>query len=249
MVIHDERKTSGAAGGELCCTHCIPAKAAAYFYGELIWLSKPCWSSVYSRYEPNIAGAIKAHLPRGGTFWDVGANVGLLSLFASKIAGPKGHIISFEPSPEVLALLRRNIEGETNIKVLPYGIGNADTVRSFAMQGISSAASFVEEVTAINRSFLPDQPIEQVTVTMRKLDTVLSDGALCPALVKVDVEGFELEVLKGADHLLSSIHPKLLIEIHPPQLTLSGGSEDELFQMLREHQYHYEIIDRSPNSL
>jgi hypothetical protein len=48
---------------------------------------------------------------------------------------------------------------------------------------------------------------------------------------------------------LSSIRPKLLIEIHPPQLTLCGGSEDKLFQRLREHRYHWAIIDRNPNSL
>ena len=97
-------------------------------------------------------------------------------------------------------------------------------------------------MTAINRSFFPDQPIEQVTVTMRKLDTLL-DASLSPtpSLVKIDIEGFELEALKGADRLLSSSHP--------PQLTLCGGSEDELFQRLREHQYHWSIIDRNPNSL
>jgi Methyltransferase FkbM domain len=85
---------------------------------------------------------------------------------------------------------------------------------------------------------------------MRKLDTLL-DAALSPApsLVKIDIEGFELEALKGADRLLSSIRPKLLMEIHPGQLTLSGGSEDELFQRLREHQYHWAIIDQNPNSL
>jgi FkbM family methyltransferase len=223
-----------------------------YFHGQLIWLSRPCWSSLYcaySRYEPHTADAIKAHLPRGGTFWDVGAHIGVISLFASKIAGAGGHVLSFEPSPDVLALLCRNTEGK-NIKVLPYGIGNADALRSFAAQGTSSTASFVEDVTAINRHFLPDQPIEQVTVTMRKLDTLL-DAALSPApsLVKIDIEGFELEALKGADRLLSSIRPKLLIEIHPPQLTLCGGSEDKLFQRLREHRYHWAIIDRNPNSL
>ena len=105
-------------------------------------------------------------------------------------------------------------------------------------------------MTAINRSFLPDQAIEQVTVTVRKLDTLL-DAAPTPApsLAKIDIEGFELEALKGADRLLSSIRSKLLMEIHPPQLTLCGGSEDKLFQRLREHQYHWSTIDQNPNSL
>jgi hypothetical protein len=127
-------------------------KLPSYFHGQLIWLSRSCWSSVYLQYEPHMAGAIKVHLPRGGTFWDVGANIGLISLFASKIAGPDGHVLSFEPSPDVLALLHRNTEGENNIKVMPYGIGNADAPEPFTAQGTSSAASFVEDVTAINRS-------------------------------------------------------------------------------------------------
>jgi FkbM family methyltransferase len=243
-------KHQALRAAKLVASIVLRQKLPTYFHGQLIWLSKSCWSSVHSRYEPYMADAIKAHLPRGGTFWDVGANIGLISLFASKIAGPDGHVLSFEPSPDVLALLRRNTEGKKNIKVLPYGIGNADTLKSFAAQGTPTAASFVEDVTAINRRFQPDQPIEQVTVTMRKLDTLL-DAALSPApsLVKIDIEGFELEALRGADRLLSSIRPKLLMEIHPGQLTLSGGSEDELFQRLREHQYHWAIIDQNPNSL
>jgi ubiquinone/menaquinone biosynthesis C-methylase UbiE len=111
-------------------------KLPTYFYGKLLWLAKPCWSSVYSRYEPHMVSAIEANLPRGGTFWDVGANIGLISLFASKIIGPGGHVVSFEPSPQVLSLLRQNTNGQ-NIKVLPYGIGNADTMKSFAAQGTS----------------------------------------------------------------------------------------------------------------
>jgi FkbM family methyltransferase len=222
-------------------------KLPSYFHGQMIWLPKSCWSSVYLRYEPYMADAIKAHLPCGGTFWDIGAHIGLISLFASKIAGPDGHVLSFEPSPDVLVLLRRNTESEKNIKVLPYGIGNADTLSSFAARGASSSASFVEDVTAIHH---PDQPIEQITVAMRKLDSLLGVGlSPAPSLVKIDIEGFELEALKGADRLLSSIRPKLLMEIHPPQLTLCGGSEDKLFQRLREHQYHWAIIDRNPNSL
>jgi hypothetical protein len=117
-------------------------------------------------------------------------------------------------------------------------------------QGTSSAASFVEDVTAINRSFLPDQPIEQVTVTMRRLDTILDAGlSPAPSLIKIDIEGFELEAINGGDRLLSSVRPKLLMEIHPPQLTLCGGSEDKLYRRLREHQYHWAIINRNPNSL
>jgi hypothetical protein len=70
-----------------------------------------------------------------------------------------------------------------------------------------------------------------------------------PCLAKIDVEGFELEVLRGASTLLSSSRPTLIMEIHPLQLRLSGGSEALLFQYLKEHGYGWEVIDRNPNSI
>ena len=70
-----------------------------------------------------------------------------------------------------------------------------------------------------------------------------------PNLIKVDVEGFELEVLKGATGLLSTSRPILIMEIHPPQLDLSDGSEAQVFELLTGHGYGWEVIDRNPNSL
>jgi hypothetical protein len=62
------------------------------------------------------------------------------------------------------------------------------------------------------------------------------------------VEGFELEVLKGAAKLLSK-RPVLIVEIHPLQLKLSGGSEAEIFHLLESFDYSCDVIDRNPNSI
>jgi FkbM family methyltransferase len=195
-----------------------------------------------------MAQAIRDNLRAGNTFWDVGANVGWFSLLASKIVGPNGRVFSFEPSPEVFKLLSANIRGLHSIRAIQCGVGNADAVTEFAAQGTSMAGSFVEEVTKINQCFAPEIPIRKVEVTIRKVDTLAKELAR-PHLLKVDVEGFEVEVLKGAKELLSTVRPILIIEIHPPQLSLSGGSEALLFQLLTDHGYGWEVIDRNPNSL
>ncbi|AMN43733.1 FkbM family methyltransferase [Rhodoplanes sp. Z2-YC6860] len=218
-----------------------------YLHGEWIWLSRECWSSIYGRYEPRVTKAIASHLRRGGRFWDVGANVGILSLFASKIVGPSGSVCAFEPSPGVVEQLRRNVRS-TAIEVLPIGIGNEDGVRTFAAQGTSTSASFHKAVTAINERYTPDQPITEISVVIRRLDTVLAHCAP-PSLLKIDIEGFELEAIKGASCLLSSHCPTMLIEVHPEQLALSGGSEKELFERLRAHRYTWTVIDRNVNGL
>jgi FkbM family methyltransferase len=191
---------------------------------------------------------MKSTLRAGDTFWDIGANIGWFSLLASKIVGSDGRVFSFEPSPDVFSLLCANTRGLKSICAIQCGVGNADTVATFAAQGASSSASFVEEITKINQHYLPETPISKVEVNIRKLDTLVKDLGR-PRLAKIDVEGFELEVLKGATSLLSTARPTLIMEIHPSQLNLCGGNETSLFQLLRGYGYGWEIIDRNPNSL
>jgi FkbM family methyltransferase len=223
-------------------------KLPTYYQGCWIWLPKRSWNSLFSQYEPYVGRAIKNHLRAGETFWDIGANIGWFSLFASKIAGSKGSVFSFEPSTDVFNLLAANTQGLHSIRAIRCGVGNTDTVKVFAAQGVSGSASFVEEVTKINQHYLPETPIRKVEVNIRKVDTLVKELGQ-PHLVKIDVEGFELEVLKGAAGLLSTARPTLIMEIHPRQLALSGGSEELVFELLKGHGYGLQIIDRNSNSV
>jgi FkbM family methyltransferase len=226
-------------------------KLPTYYGGYWIWLSRKSWNTLFFQYEPYVGRAMKTYLRAGDTFWDIGAFVGWFSLLASKIVGPNGKVFSFEPSPDVFNLLSANTRGLSSVHALQCGVGNADTVAAFVAQGSGSSSSFVEAVTKINQKFLPETSIQTVQVNIRKMDTLVRELGR-PRLVKIDVEGFELEVLKGAIGLLSTARdgaPVLLIEIHPHQLNLSGGAEASLFQFLKEHGYGWEVVDRNSNSL
>jgi FkbM family methyltransferase len=222
------------------------SKLPTYYYGELIWLARPAWTTLYSRYEPNTINAIKQKVRPGDTFWDVGAYVGLISLYASRLVGPAGRVVAFEPSPDNRTDLQANVKGTGNIKIMPYGVGAADCEQEFAAQGVASSGSFVREVTEINQSYHPD-PISSVSVSCRRLDTVVAEERP-PDFIKIDCEGYELAALQGAEKVLAG-HPTLLIEIHPTQLILSGGSEKQLFELLRRHGYSWSTIDHNPNSV
>jgi FkbM family methyltransferase len=224
-------------------------KLPTYYAGAVVWPSRENWNTIFSRYEPHMALALKKHLRRGATFWDIGANVGWFSLFAFSIVGSRGHIISFEPAPEVFRLLAQNTAGLPNVTVVQCGVGNADETASFAAQGTSSSSSFVKEITQINASYMPDTPVESISVPIKRIDTLVREVGSAPDVIKIDVEGYELKVLQGAVELLSSRNPTLIIEIHPRQLGLSGGSEDELFTLLKRHSYKWQVIDVNPNSL
>src|SRR5450631_3947654 len=116
-------------------------KLPTYYNGNWLWLCRRCWASLYLNYEPYMAAAIRSNLSRGGTFWDVGANIGLFSLFAARIVGPEGNIISFEPSPEVFELLSQNVgKCSGSIQALQFGIGNMDGPALLSAQGESTAS-------------------------------------------------------------------------------------------------------------
>src|SRR5271154_3930327 len=216
-----------------------------FYCGRWMLIPSTMWDSLYSRYELPVALAIRDHLDEGQTFWDIGANVGWFSLFASKIVGASGRVISFEPAPEVFDILSAHANTAKGITAIHLGVGNADEIRLFAAHGESTSSSFVEEVTKINFSFQPSVPIQNIKVKLRKIDSLVKELGSRPSLLKIDVEGFELEVLRGASDLLSSGRPILIIEVHPPQLDLSGGAEELLFQFLRDHRYAWEVIDRN----
>jgi len=207
------------------------------------------WESFFSRYELAVAQAIRDHLRGGQTFWDVGANIGWFSVFASTIVGTSGRVVSFEPSPEVFDILSAHAQTTDGITAIRLGVGNADEVRSFAAHGKSSSSSFVEEVTNINFGFHSSVPVKSVDVELRRIDSLVKELGSNPSLLKIDVEGFELEVLRGASDLLCTGRPALIIEVHPRQLELSGSTEGLLFQFLRDRRYVWEVIDRNPNSL
>jgi FkbM family methyltransferase len=225
----------------------MKSRRPTYYQGYWLWLPACNWRSLISRYEPNVGAAIKSNLTPGSTFFDIGANVGWFTLFASKIVGPLGQVYAFEPSPDVYTRLLENVRDLKNVHTFQYGIGNKDGELEFASQGVSSSASFVEAITEINKHYSPTTPIRKIRVEIRKIDSLLPQIKR-PDLIKIDVEGFELEVLKGAANLLSQL-PVLIIEIHPLQLKLSNGSTVAVLHLLESFGYSCDVIDRSLESV
>lgn len=219
-----------------------------YFNGQWIWLSIESWRGINSVYEPYLADALKDNLTEGNVFIDVGAHFGLWSIFASKLVGVRGEVIACEPSDafETLAL---NLP-KRSCKALRIGVGASDTTGSFFGQGNATTGSFFRQITEINAAGHPDIPIDEHTaVPIRSLDSLMSELNLNPSVIKVDVEGFEYKVLLGSLDLLGSKSPTLIVEVHPPQLKLSGDSDERLLALLNEAEYEVKIIDRNPNSL
>ena len=154
-------------------------------------------------YEKGILNYIRENFRNDGVFVDVGANIGLMSLFVSRYF-PLANIHAFEAHPETAVILRENLSLNSfsnNITVHSVALGSERSTVSISadLDANRGGASIVKE---------GQQPISVECFTM---DEVLAESKV--DLIKIDVEGYELHVLQGAKKIIESQHPVLIIEI------------------------------------
>lgn len=157
---------------------------------------------------PALAPVLEAVLTDGSTFYDVGANIGVYALWASRLVGPRGAVHAFEPVPATRAILLDLIalNYAHNIRVVPNAVSAEDvgTLRLYTVPEASALASATNMHSARRR--------EMITVPQTSLDAYAeSTEAPLPQLVKIDVEGFEFDVIRGAIRLLTGISPPVVV--------------------------------------
>jgi FkbM family methyltransferase len=132
-------------------------------------------------------------------------------------------VYSFEPNPENVKVLKRNAEiNHLTVDLLEHALGSADGGAKLSPNGATSRIS----------------DSGSVDVSLRTLDSFELPRV---DLLKVDVEGYELEVLKGARKTLGRCHPTILIEMHD---WLGAEDEASLFNILLENDYSFKYLDK-----
>lgn len=161
----------------------------------------------------------------GATVVDVGANIGCNTVHAATRVGPTGRVIAVEPAGDNLEVLRRNVaqNGLTNVEIMEMAAGAERGTRTFYLRGDISAVNsfYVESVYA--------SVTDVVSVPVAPLDDLVKGEA---DLVKIDVEGAELEVLAGMPRLLSASRLRLVVEWHPLLQEKAGYEADALPRFL-----------------
>ncbi len=170
-------------------------------------------------YEPHLIAWLKEYLKPGDTFWDIGANWGFISLPAARIVGTSGEVIAVEPSSANLAWLKRHIilnQCEKIVTVMEAAVceSNSGLVSLNLLDDGSSPSNSLMFSGSVNGEI--PQVSRQINVPAISLDGLLADQGRSPKLVKIDVEGAELKVLRGATQLLcSKAAPIIILAVHP----------------------------------
>ena len=159
--------------------------------------------------EPHIQQAVLDSVRPGTVAYDIGANVGYLSMLLARRVGPTGRVVSFEPMPANAAQVRHNarLNAFEHVTVRAEAVGERDGTGTFLVDAFATNHRLASIGTAV-----PDLKAE-ISVPIRALDSVAAELPP-PQFIKMDIEGAEVMALRGGRELLRSARPILLIELH-----------------------------------
>ncbi len=187
-------------------------------------------------YEPNEFYWLEKILKAGMTFIDVGANIGLYTLFAAKRVGPYGVVIAIEPSSREFARLKAHVELNrlSNVHLLQAAVsscpGEADLlVATEEQSGHNTLGGFGYDSV---------RPQGKERVRVERLDDIVQQIGLQQVdVIKMDVEGAEFLVLQGATQTLRLFHPIVLMELSDRTLRHQGCHSGQIWEFLTQEGY------------
>lgn len=185
-----------------------------------------CWLGSYEREKQvELARA----LTPGSVFFDIGANVGFYTLLGSKLVGPTGRVHAFEPLPNNLAALRRHmaLNACSNVFVHDVAVSDRNGEARFSIADSNAMGHLAESGELAVRTVALD-------------DFALNDGQRTPTCLKIDVEGAEGQVLRGAARLLRTARPLVFLATH------GRAAHEESIALLRDAAYEISGIAGRP---
>jgi FkbM family methyltransferase len=187
-------------------------------------------------YEPDLLGFVRQYLNPGRDAIDIGANVGLFSVLLSHSLAPSSRLFAAEPSDAAHERLLRNIARNDCRNVIPYrgALGRAAAVATLHVVPGKEEYASLQPLRHVHACNLEQDRVE---VTVSTLDDQVAALGLDPGFIKMDVEGAEFEVLRGAEQTLRKFHPVILSELDDRLLAAFGTRASEVVAFLESCGY------------
>ena len=156
-------------------------------------------------YEPHVRRAVRERVGAGDVVVDVGANVGCIALLAATLVGDEGMVVAVEPNPDNLQMLYAGmvLNGVANVRVLPYAASTRSAVVSLS-ENTSNTHLVAARAPGPRRVYAQTAALDDLLAGLPRLD-----------LVKMDVEGHEIEAFDGFRAAIGKHRPALVVEFNP----------------------------------
>lgn len=210
-------------------------------------LSTDCWVQrtvfYHGEWDGNEVRELLARFPADGVFFDVGAYFGYYSLVVAHHTRGRATVHAFEPLRANHALLRENCRLNAFERIHAHAFALSDSTRTAEMElppSTNGGSGHLLEGQGAGRG--------RQTVRLTTLDRFIGDNPTERLdFLKIDVEGAELAVLRGARQTLARFRPRLLVELNPAALRAAGSEPDDLLSLL--HDFGYHVAEVAPKGL
>ena len=159
-------------------------------------------------FEPKMVKLFQTLIKDYDLVMDIGANIGCTSILFGELAE---QVISFEPSTTTFNLLQKNIQqsGLENITLLNHALGSSNIISEITYSPENRSGGFVSNKTRISEGHVTEK------IKIRKLDDIIGDLEIQKIdFIKIDVEGFEKEVIEGARNAIEKFRPIVVLELN-----------------------------------
>jgi FkbM family methyltransferase len=190
-------------------------------------------SYVLGSYENHVVAAMRAHIRTGMVAYDIGAHVGYHTLTLSKLVGQTGTVIAIEADPHNRSMLETNIETNraSNVKIVPLVISDTVGTARFATFSTYSSVSHIADAETPNDA-------EVLEIHSTSLDELIyGSNYPVPALVKIDVEGAEARLFRGAMRMMREARPIIIAEAR------RGSTLEEIVELAKSLSYQARVLD------
>jgi FkbM family methyltransferase len=194
-------------------------------------IQRQMWGNIYELHVRECFGVL---LKPGAVFLDVGAHIGFHAVFAARRVGPGGSVIAFEADPGIHARLTRNLAQFQWAKAVNAAVWEQSGTLMFERSSVADESGW-GSVTAVRR-FGKGENLRIQSVSLDDWSRDVKVGRC--EMMKLDAEGSELAILRGASSFLEEFRPILILEINKVVLEQGGSSSGSLSDFLLQRRYH-----------
>ena len=189
------------------------------------------WSRYYEAgYEPETFAFFRENVKPGDTVLDIGGHIGLFAVVTARLVGAEGKVYSFEPTPFTRGVLQEVVELN--------GLSDVVEVCSEAVSARSGETVFFDtgdSISNANSLVKSERSRIEIPITLTSVDEFVKEKGIRADCIKIDVEGVEFDVLRGARETFLNHRPVVRLGLHPPFITQNGQSLDEIWAILEEY--------------